>query len=90
MMERAKPPVRKIKPPTPRFHYSLAKVTGSQEARLMENALREPLRGMGLSFFAIGHEDGSYDVMGDSGASALADGDLRSARAVAAHIKKAG
>jgi hypothetical protein len=40
------------------------------EARLMEKALREPLGGMGMSFFAIGHEDGSYDVMGDSGANA--------------------
>jgi hypothetical protein len=90
MTERAKPPVRKIKPPTPRFHYSLAKVTGSQEARLMENALREPLRGMGLSFFAIGHEDGSYDVMGDSGSRALEDAVLQGARAVADKIKMAG
>jgi hypothetical protein len=83
-----KPPLKKVKPPTPRYHYSLATVTGSQQARRMENALREPLSEMGLSFFSIGHEDGSYDVMGDSGDSALNDGALRSARAVAAKIKK--
>jgi hypothetical protein len=90
MTERAKPPVRHFKPPTPRFHYSLATVTGSRQARLMEDALREPLRGLGLSFFAIGHEDGSYDVIGDHGSSALTDEVLRGVRAVADKIKMAG
>jgi hypothetical protein len=89
MAERTKPPMRKPKPPAPKYHYKLATVAGSQQARLMEDALRGPLSGLGLSYFAIGHEDGSYDVMGDSGSSALADGDLRSARAVAAKIHKA-
>ena len=86
-MEKAKPPIRKIKPPIPRYHYKLATVSGSHAANRMENELRERLSGLGLSFFAIGHESGSYDVMGDSGAIALADGDLKDARAVVAKIK---
>ena len=90
MTESAKPPVRHIKPPIPRYHYNLATVSGSRQARLMEDALRERLTEMGVSLFAIGHEDGSYDVMGDSGVSALDDRDLRDARAVAAQINKAG
>jgi hypothetical protein len=88
--EIAKPPVKKIKVPTPRFHYSLATVAGSQEANLMQRALRGQLTEMGVSLFAIGHEDGNYDVMGDSGAVALKDDDLRDARAMADKIKKAG
>jgi hypothetical protein len=84
--ERAKPPIKTIKPPIPRYHYKLASVSGSQAACRMESALRERLSGLGLSFFAIGHEGGIYDVMGDSGANALDDGGLRDARAVAAQI----
>ena len=85
----AKPPVRKVKPPVPRYHYSLATVSGSQQANRMEKTLREQLSGLGLSFFAVGHEGGTYDVMGDSGSAALGDDALRDARAVAARIKKA-
>jgi hypothetical protein len=76
------------KPPVPRYHYKLATVSGSQEAGRMETALRERLHGSGLSFFAICHQSGSCDVMGDSGASPLEDAALRNARAVAAEIKK--
>ena len=83
-MQRVKPPY--IKPPTPLFHYRLATVSGPQAAIRMENALRERLTGLRLSYFAIGHEGGSYDVMGDSGTSPLADDDLRAAQAVAAQI----
>jgi len=87
MMQGAKPPiVKKIKPPIPRYRYKLVTVSGSQAACRMENALRERLTGLTLSYFAIGHESGSYDVMGDSGTSALGDDDLRDARAVAARI----
>ncbi len=86
MMEKPKPPLKKVKPPVPKYHYKLASVSGSQEAGRMEKALRERLGGLGLSFFAIGHESGSYDVMGDSGANPLTDNDLRDARAVAAKI----
>lgn len=88
MTEKAKQPIKKIKPPIPRYHYKLATVSGSQAACRMEKALRERLSGLGLSFFAIGHEGGSYDVMGDSGAIALDDGDLRDARAVVAQISR--
>jgi len=42
-----------------------------------------------LSFFAICHQSGGCDVMGDSGGSPLEDAALRNARAVAAEIRKA-
>lgn len=84
-----KPPMRKVKPPVPKYHYNLATVSGSQQAGLMEKVLRERLGGLGLSFFAIGREGGTYDVMGDSGSNALEDSALRDVRAVAAQIKKA-
>ncbi len=77
------------KPPVPRYHYKLVTVPGSQEAGRMEAALRERLEGSGLSFFAICHQSGSCDVMGDSGVSPLKDAALRNARAVAAEIKRA-
>lgn len=77
------------KPPVPRYHYKLVTVSGSQEAGQMETALRERLEGSGLSFFAICHQNGGCDVMGDSGMSPLKDAALRNARAVAAKIKKA-
>ena len=77
------------KPPIPRYHYKLVTVSSSQDAARMETALRERLRGSGLSFFAICHQSGGCDVMGDSGASPLENAALRSARAVAAEIKKA-
>jgi len=83
---KAKPPVKAIKPPIPKYHYKLATVSGSQAACRMETALREQLSGLGLSFFAIGYESGSYDVMGDSGAIALDDAGLSNARTVAAQI----
>ena len=83
-----KSPIPKNKPPIPRYQYNLATVSGSQQARLMEKALRERLGGLGLSFFAIGHADGSYDIMGDSRTNALDDRYLRDARAVATQIKK--
>jgi hypothetical protein len=79
--------VKKVKPPIPRYRYKLVTVAGSQAANRMENSLREKLNGLTLSYFAIGHESGSYDVMGDSGTSPLCDSDLRNARAVAAQIK---
>jgi len=81
--------VKGEKRPIPRYHYKLATVSGSQEAGRMETALRERLRGSGLSFFAICHQSGGCDVMGDSGGSPLEDAALRNARAVAAEIKKA-
>jgi hypothetical protein len=76
------------KPPIPRYHYKLVTVSGSQEAGRVETALRKRLGGSGLSFFAICHQSGGCDVMGDSGASPLEDAALRNARAVAAEIKK--
>ena len=76
------------KPPVPRYHYKLVTVSGSQEAGRMEKALRER-GGSGLSFFAICHQSGGCDVMGDSGVSPLGGAALRNARAVAAEIKKA-
>lgn len=88
MIPKGTPPVKKIKPPVPRYHYKLATVSGSQAASRMEDALRDRLSELSLSYFAIGHEGGSYDVMGDSGAKALEDGDLANARAVAAQFKK--
>jgi hypothetical protein len=90
VMERAKPPMKKVKPPIPRYRYKLVTVSSSQQACLMEKALWTQLRRMGLSYFAIGHEGGSYDVMGDSGMNALNDDDLLEARAVAAQINNAG
>ena len=77
----------KKKPPIPRYHYKLVTVSGSQAAGRMETALRERLSGSGLSFFAICHQSGGCDVMGDSGVSPLEDAALRNARAVAAEIK---
>jgi hypothetical protein len=56
------------------------------EASHMETALRDRVRELKLTFFAIAHEGGSYDVMGDSGMCALADADLRTVRATAAKI----
>jgi hypothetical protein len=88
--ERAKRPIKNIKPPTPRYHYKLATVSGSQAASRMENALRQRLNEAGLTYFAIGHESGSYDFMGDSGSNALGAENLRNAIAVAAQIGKAG
>jgi hypothetical protein len=87
-MNKPKPPGKQAKPPTPRYHYKLATVEGSREASRMETSLRERLRGLGLGlgFFAIGHEGGSYDVMGDSGMCALADADLRAVRAAVAEL----
>jgi hypothetical protein len=79
----------RIKPPVPRYHYKLVTVSGSQEAGRMETALRERLRDSGLRFFAICHQSGGCDVMGDSGGSPLEDAALRNARAVAAKIRKA-
>jgi hypothetical protein len=88
--EKPKPPGRKVKPPIPRYRYKLATVSCSQQACLMEKALRERLGRLGLSYFTIGHEGGSCDVMDDSGTTAMDDSELRNARAVAAQIKKAG
>jgi hypothetical protein len=45
--------------------------------------------GSGLTFFAICHQTGGCDVMGDSGRNPLEGAALRNARAVAAEIKKA-
>jgi hypothetical protein len=81
---------KKVKPPVPKYHYKLVTVEGSQQAHVMQKALREQVEYLGLSLFAIGHESGIYDVMGDSGASPLEDSVLRKARAIAAQIKKAG
>ena len=75
------------KAPIPRYHYKLAKVSGSEEAGRMETALRERLRNSGMSFFAICHQTGSCDVMGDSGSNPLQDAALANARTVAAEIK---
>ena len=90
MMGKAKPPIRKVKPPIPKYYYQLATVLSSQQANSMEKALRERLNGLGLSFFAVCHASGSCDVMGDSGVSPLKAADLRNARAVAAQINEAG
>lgn len=90
MIGKTRPPMRVAKPPIPRFQYKLVTVAGSQAASRMEKALRERLSEIGLTYFAIGHENGSYDVMGDSGLNALADNHLLNAKAVAAKISKAG
>lgn len=82
--------MRKVKPPVIRYHYKLVTVSDSLQARTMEKALWEQLSRFGLSYFTIGHEGGSYDVMCDSGASALDASVLVDARAVAAQISKAG
>lgn len=78
----------KEKPPVPKYHYKLASVTSSKHLGLFEKALRERMEGSGLSFFAVCHQDGSCDVMGDSGASPLGEAALGNALAVAAKIKK--
>ncbi len=83
-------PARKVKPPIIRYHYKLVTVSDSRLARVMEKALWEQLTRFGLSFFTIGRESGSYDVMCDSGSAAMADTDLVDARAIAAQISKAG
>ena len=79
----------KKKTPTPRYQYKFATVLSSPKAARFEKALGERLVGSGLSFFAICHENGHCDVMGDSGPNPLAADDLRAARAVADEIKKA-
>jgi hypothetical protein len=79
----------KEKPPIPKYHYKLVTVSGSLEAGRMETALRERLEGSGLAFFAICHQTGGCDVMGDSGRNPLEGAALRNARAVAAELKKA-
>lgn len=89
MNEKAKPFNMSAKPPTPRYHYKLATVSGSQAASRMENALRKRLTEISMTYFAIGHEGGSYDVMGDSGGHALAVDSLQNALAVAAQIGEA-
>ena len=89
MIGRAPPPVKKIKPPVPKYYYQLATVVSPQHANSMEKALRQRLDGLGLSFFAVCHASGSCDVMGDSGGRPLEEADLRTARAVAAKINKA-
>lgn len=78
----------KAKPPIPRYHYKLVTVSGSQDIGRVETALRKRLGASGLSFFAIIHQSGGCDVMGDSGVSPLQDAALRNARAVAAEIKR--
>lgn len=78
----------KPKPPVPKYRYKLATVDGSPAAGRMESLLRKRLDGLGLSFFAICHPNGSCDVMGDSGTTEMAEAALRSARAVAAAIKE--
>ena len=79
----------KEKAPIPRYQYKLVTVSGSLEAGRMETALRERLGGSGLTFFAICHQTGGCDVMGDSGRNPLEGAALRNARAAAAEIKKA-
>ena len=79
----------KIKIPIPQYHYKLATVLSSQEAARFGKALRERLDGAGLTFFAICHENGDCDVMGDSGPNPLGADALLAAQAVAAKIKKA-
>jgi hypothetical protein len=65
-------------------------VSDSQQAHLTEKALWERLGRLRLSYFTIGREGGSYDVMGDSGTSALNEGDLQDARAAAAQFNNVG
>jgi len=77
----------KDKPPVPQYHYKLATVLSSPAAARFEQALRDRLSGSGLTFFAICHQNGDCDVMGDSGANPLLPADLGKARAVAAKIK---
>ena len=87
MTGRAKPYVRKGAPPIPKYWYKLVTVSDSQQAFLMEKALRGRIVGLGMSYFTIGREGGSWDVMGDSGRTAMDDGELRDVRAVAAQIR---
>lgn len=79
----------KVKPPVPKYQYKLATVSSSREAQRMEKALCERLASSTMSFFAICHQNGQCDVMGDSGSSPLGDADLKDARAAAARIKQA-
>ncbi len=90
MAPKGRPPVKAIKPPVPKYHYKLATVKGSKEASRMETALRNRLSEEGMSFFAIGHEGGSYDVMGDSGSNPLDDANLLNVQALATRLSKAG
>jgi hypothetical protein len=87
MTGKAKPYVRKVTLPIPKYWYKLATVAGSQQACLMEKALRERIGRLGMSYFSIGHAGGSWDVMGDSGRTAMDEGELRDIRAVAAQIR---
>jgi hypothetical protein len=63
-------------------------VESSHEAGRVETALRQRLAASGLSFFAICHENGQCDVMGDSRVGPLQDAHLGDARALAAQIKE--
>jgi hypothetical protein len=72
------------KPPVPKYHYKLVTVSSSRDAQRMEAALRDRLRNLGLTFFTLCRSDGTFDVMGDSGASSLAEAAVANARAVAA------
>ena len=76
------------KPPAPKYHYKLITVSSSREAQRTEGALRDRLRNLGLSFFTICRSDGTFDVMGDSGTSSMADAPLANARAVAAQTPR--
>ena len=87
MTEKAKPNVRKVKLPIPKYWYVLATVAGSRQARLMEDGLRERIGRAGLSYFTIGREGGRWDVMGDSGVTAMDDSELQNVRSVAAQIR---
>lgn len=89
MIGRPQPPIKKAKPPVPKYHYQLATVLSPLLANNMEKALRQRLDGLGLSFFAVCHVGGTCDVMGDSGGKPLEEAELRNARAVAARIKQA-
>ena len=74
------------KPPVPKYHYKLVTVSSPREAERTEAALRDRLRNLGLSFFAICHPGGTCDVMGDSGSCSMADAALANARAVAVKV----
>jgi hypothetical protein len=76
----------KEKPPVPRYHYKLATVVSPLKACHLESALRAKLDESGLSFFAICHQGGNCDVMGDSGPNPMNPDALRDARAVAAKL----
>jgi hypothetical protein len=72
------------KPPAPKYHYKLITVSSSREAQSMEATLRDRLRNLGLTFFTMCRPNGTFDVMGDSGANSLAEAAVANARAVAA------